>query len=277
MDKEPKVSVLMPVYKTDKTYLKEAIESILNQTFKNFELIIIDDCPSDPREDVVLSYKDNRIIYIKNYKNLGISATRNKLISLAKGEYLAIFDHDDISFPERLEKEFKFLDSHPDVGVVGAWREDIPSHKIVKVPEFDHEIKKILMEHFGIIHTVSMIRRSVLIENHIGYEEEFSPAEDYALWLKLINTTKFYNIQEVLLKYRFHENNTTFSQIDKMTKATQALQAIYRRKYPELWDNYLFDRTKTLKIRLFNIFPILWIRQKNIRQRYYFLVLFLFL
>ena len=101
----PKVSVLMPVYKTDENYLREAIESILSQTFEDFEFLILDDCPEDDREEIIKSYKDKRIKYSKNETNLGITRSRNKLIDMAKGEYLAVFDHDDISLPERFQKQ----------------------------------------------------------------------------------------------------------------------------------------------------------------------------
>ena len=101
----PKVSVLMPVYKTEETHLKEAISSILNQTIKDFEFLILDDCPEDNREKIVKSFDDKRIRYLKNEQNRGITSSRNKLFDIAKGEYLAIFDHDDISLPERLEKQ----------------------------------------------------------------------------------------------------------------------------------------------------------------------------
>ena len=108
----PKVSVLIPVYKTNVDYLKNAIGSVLNQTFKDFELVIIDDCPSDTREDVIKSFNDDRIKYQVNTENQGISKVRNKLLDLAIGEYVAIMDHDDESLPTRLEKEVEFLDKH---------------------------------------------------------------------------------------------------------------------------------------------------------------------
>ena len=100
-----KVSVLMPVYKTPEKYLRAAIESILQQTFTDFEFLILDDYPLDNRQKIVASYADKRIKYFENSQNMGISASRNKLIDMAKGEYLAVFDHDDISLPQRLEKE----------------------------------------------------------------------------------------------------------------------------------------------------------------------------
>ena len=104
-----KVSVLMPVYKTPEKYLREAIESILAQTFTDFEFLILDDCPTDKTcEAIINSYSDSRIKYQKNPENLGISGTRNKLLSMAKGEYIAVMDHDDISMPDRFENRFVF-------------------------------------------------------------------------------------------------------------------------------------------------------------------------
>lgn len=132
----PKVSVLTPVYNTNLKYLKECINSILKQTFTDFEFIILNDSPDNKElEDFILSYSDKRIKYFKNEENIGISASRNKLISLASGEYLAIFDHDDISVLNRLELEVNYLDSHPYVGVVGGWHQGIGSKScIVKRP-----------------------------------------------------------------------------------------------------------------------------------------------
>ena len=116
-----KVSVLTPIYRTDERYLREAIESVLGQTFADFEFLLLDDCPEDNREAVVRSYNDRRIVYLKNDRNLGIAASRNRLIDLAKGEYLAIFDHDDICRPERLAKQVSYLDANPECGVIGGY------------------------------------------------------------------------------------------------------------------------------------------------------------
>ena len=117
-----KVSVCMPVYNTKPEYLREAVESILNQTFKDFEFLILSDSPDNTEIDkIISSYDDKRIKYSKNTKNIGISESRNKLLKTAKGEYIAVFDHDDISLPNRLEKEVEYLDKNPDVSVVGSW------------------------------------------------------------------------------------------------------------------------------------------------------------
>lgn len=178
----PKVSVLMPVYKTPEKFLREAIESILAQTFTDFEFLILDDCPTDDREQVVKSYADKRIKYAKNAQNMGISASRNKLIDMAQGEYLAIFDHDDISLPERLEKEVSYLDTHPKCGVVSCAKKNIIGGKIDAYPENNAEITRQLFVSCCIVHSASVFRKSMLNDLNLRYETEYSPAEDYALY-----------------------------------------------------------------------------------------------
>ena len=231
----PKISVLMPVYKTPENCLREAIESVLAQTYEDFELLILDDCPDMPVEEVVTSYKDKRIHYLKNEKNLGISASRNKLIDLSKGDYLAVLDHDDVALPERFEKQASFLDAHPKVGVVGTWYETFPSKKIKKRLVVNSQIEEDLMFHCSILHPSSMIRKSVLIQNNLRYEAEFSPAEDYALWCRLIGKTKFANIPEVLQRYRDYEGNTSKAQAIKMQTATEAIWRFVRKAHPKLY------------------------------------------
>ena len=264
-----KVSVLMPVYKTNEQYLREAIESILNQTFTDFEFLILDDCPNDTRERIVKSYKDKRIKYSINDKNLGISASRNKLIEMAQSEYLAVFDHDDISYPDRLEKEVKYLDEHKDIGVVSSWTRNMPKYKIAKNPSNNYDIKLCLIKECNVPHSASMIRKSVLIDNNIRYEEEFSPAEDWALWCKLIAVTNFYNIPEPLLDYRCHELNTTKTQSDKMDKAALMIEALAKIRYPHLHMAYNLRATHIYKFTLFNKFTIIKIKQiQNLKKIY---------
>lgn len=233
-EKAPKVSVLMPVYKTPEIYLREAIESILSQTFTDFEFLIVDDCPEWPVGKIVRTYKDKRIKYMQNPKNLGISQTRNKLMNMAKGEYLAIMDHDDISLPTRFEKEVNFLDSHPDVGVVGSWYERFPNTKIKKRFVINSQIERDLMYNCSILHPSSMIRKSTILNNNISYQEKFSPAEDYALWCSLIGKTKFANIPEVLQKYRNYAQNTSKVQAKKMKEAYKKIHQMLEQKYPQL-------------------------------------------
>ena len=264
----PKISVLMPVYKTKEEYLRAAIESILNQTYQDFEFLILDDCPDNTREDIVKSYKDTRIKYAKNERNLGITGSRNKLISMAKGEYLAVMDHDDISAPTRFAKEVEVLDENPEIGVVGSNIHKIVANKDVIQPEFDEDIKIGLMMKCVINHPSSMIRKSVLIKNNIAYEEHYSPAEDYKLWCRLIGVTKFYNIQEVLLNYRDWNGSTTNRSSNKMENATLEIWSQNEINYPVWWKT--FDRVKAKKvqtIRLLNCIPFLKIVEKGRRKQ----------
>lgn len=244
---KPKVSVLMPVYKTPESYLREAVESILVQTYTNFEFLILDDCPENPVEDIIKTYHDKRIKYFKNKKNMGISLSRNKLINLSKGEYLAVMDHDDIALSERFEKEVSFLDSHPDVGVVGTWYERFPNKKIKKKFIVNSQIERDLMFNCSILHPSAMLRKSVLVQNNIQYEAKFTPAEDYALWCRLIGKTKFANIPEVLQKYRDYPNNTSKTQASKMKEASYRLHQILQKEHPDLMKQAQTIDKQTLK------------------------------
>lgn len=265
----PQVSVLTPVYNTKPQYLRECIESILNQTFKDFEFLILNDSPENKEiENIIKEYAkhDNRIKYYKNDKNLGIAQSRNRLLELAKGEYLAIFDHDDISLPDRLEKQVAYLNANPFVGVVSGWLQYIGErNKIEKRPEYDTEIKICLTDNNYIVHTASMIRKSVLIDNNIKYEEYYSPAEDYQLFARLIPITHFYNIQEPLVKYRWYKSNTTNSFAPKMNMAAEEIAFDLRNRYPYYWDFFRKNNNKTLlRLKLFGLIPLLKIKNNKV-------------
>lgn len=254
----PAVSVLMPIYKTNHAYLCEAIESILSQTYCDFEFLILNDSPDDVSLDkVIKSYDDKRIIYIKNDKNMGITPSRNKLIGMAKGDYLAVMDHDDISLPARFEKQVKYLDNNPNVGVVSCKVKLFSKCKTSRNPTKNEDIKMALFRSCSLTHPASMIRKSVLLENNIRYEKEFSPAEDYALWCRLIPFTNFYNIPEVLFRYREHDKSTTKIQSKKMTDATFAIHSFVRVNNPILYKEFLLKATHTTRIKLLGFIPFI--------------------
>lgn len=281
----PKVSVLMPVYNTNSEHLKDSIESILGQTYKDFEFLILNDCSTDENvEKTILSYSDARIVYIKNEKNLGISLSRNKLLKISKGEYLAVMDHDDISLAQRLEKQVNFLDENPAVGVVGSWSQTIPTNKINKYSMNSDKIKEELLFQCAILHPSSMIRKQVLLDNNLEYENQYSPAEDYALWCRLVSKTGFANIGEVLFKYRVHSSNTSKTQSKKMEDAKFKIWSFVKSDNQELWEAFKYKarnvisvsflgmpflriektsgRTERTVIYLFSFIPILVIKNK---------------
>ncbi len=259
----PTVSVLTPVYNTNHEHLRQCIESILNQTYTDFEFIILNDSPdNDALEKLVLSYDDARIRYVKNEKNIGISQSRNKLIELARGKYIAIFDHDDISHPTRLEKQVKFLDENPYVGVVGAWAHWFGAQDFIrKNPEYDTDIKIRLTDVCAIMHTTAIIRKSVLIENDVRYEEQYTPAEDYRLWGQLMQYTDFHNIQEVLVEYRCDKNNASHRMQTRQTIVHESIKIQICNKYPMY--RLAFERQlRRIRVRLFGKIPLIKIKNK---------------
>lgn len=232
----PKISVLMPVFDTHPEHLRESMESILAQTYRDFEFLILNDCSTEPGvEEIVKSYDDPRIVYAANTRNMGISDTRNRLLDMAKGEFLAIMDHDDISHPARLEKQAALLESRPEVGVVGCLVENMETGRVKARPADDAAIKKMLMIHCDLSHPSCMIRRSVLESAHIRYESLFSPAEDYALFARLIPVTKFAILQETLFRYRAWFGNTSHRRAREMEAAAEGVHAFMRRDNPEIW------------------------------------------
>lgn len=265
----PKVSVLVPLWNTQESFLREAIDSVLNQTYKDFELILLNDSPENTDLDrIVQSYDDARIRYYRNEKNLGISETRNKLIRLAEGDYLAVLDHDDAMLPSRLEKQVQYMEKHPKVGVVGSNAVYIPSNNVVKSPERDMEIKLALMQGCAVMHSSSMIRKSVLTENNLQYEKRFSPSEDYALWCRLIPLTQFHVIQENLIRYRLHRQNTSKVQKARMMQVTGTIHAIVQSENPNLYREFLHRATYTTRIKFFGI-PFAKIRGNEFRKTVY--------
>lgn len=204
----PKISVIMPVYNTKEEFLREAIESILSQTFKDFELIIVDDASDKFIEDIVSSYSDKRIVYHKMLKNSGAAEARNYAIKNAKGKYIAFMDSDDISSPERLEKQYSFLEKNKEIGCLGTQVRIIGKTEQNLKPEKHEEIKeKLLTSGCVFCQSSVMLRKNILENNNIFYKTKYVPAEDYALWLDLIGYTQFAILPDTLVYYRDHIDN----------------------------------------------------------------------
>jgi glycosyltransferase involved in cell wall biosynthesis len=215
----PVISVLMPVYNAE-PYLDEAIQSILSQTFTDFEFIIINDGSTDKSKQIIQSYDDQRIKYFENEKNIGLVATLNKGIDICTGKYLARMDADDISLPERLKKLHDFMENNPEVGLCGTWFETFNKSGIVAVVKYKPDDFSIRFNHLYAIHIshgTCIIRLSVLIENNLRFDPEFAHAEDYDLWSRISDHCKMANIQEVLYKVRNNEQSVSvkFNSIQK--------------------------------------------------------------
>jgi len=210
----PKVTALMSVYNGEK-YLREAVESILNQTFEDFEFIIINDGSSDSSRDKILSYKDSRIRFIENEKNLGLTKSLNRGLRIAKGKYIARIDVDDISMPGRFEKQVSFLDEHKEIALVGSWIQIInPQSGEVFVLKYDCDpviIKWTLLFKNPIAHSSAFFRKEI-IEEMGYYKEKYKYAQDFDLWFRISRRYKIANIAEVLVKYRIHDESVTKAQ-----------------------------------------------------------------
>ena len=214
----PLITVLMPVYNGEK-YLKEAIESTLNQTFKDFEFLIIDDGSTDKSAETIKSFNDNRIRLERNKTNLGLIKTLNKGLGLAKGKYIARMDCDDVSLPKRLSVQVNFMEKYPEIGVCGSWVKVIglKNEFINKYPQDNEEMRAFLLFNTPLAHPAVIIRKEVLSKYQLEYDENYKHAEDYELWSRVVEHTKITNIPKVLLHYRIHSES-----VSKKNLSTQA-------------------------------------------------------
>lgn len=214
-----KVSIILPAYNAAET-IGEAMESMISQTWTDWELIVINDGSKDQTADVIRSYKDERIRYIENEGNKGLIYTLNRGLELATGEYIARMDADDISLPTRLEKQVQYMDSHKDVVVLGTgyqmFGEGIKS-RVILLAENDKHIKDYYLTEFPFAHPTVMMRR---VEG-LHYDSHYKNAEDYRLWLDLMDTGEYHNLQEVLLHYRISPSQVTQRASASQQEATQ--------------------------------------------------------
>lgn len=235
---KPLISVVLSAYNAEK-YIYEAIESILNQTYTNFELIIINDGSSDNTEEVILSFKDPRIRYIKNKQNRGLIYSLNRGLSEAQGKYIARMDADDYSLPERFAKQVKFLEENSDYIICGGQIEafgDIKRRvgKHIK-PTTDKELKEYMFISSPFAHPTVMMRKSVLDLYNLEYDKDFKDSEDYKLWVDLSDKGLFYNLEDVLLKYRISESQITQrSNIQQQESARKVRRLYLSKRYPFL-------------------------------------------
>ncbi len=222
------ISVVMANYNTPEQYLRPAIESILKQTYTNFEFIIIDDGSTDDSLSVIESYRDNRIRLVKNEKNLGLIKSLNKGLELSTGEYIARIDSDDISLPERLAVQLAYMQEHPNVIVsgtgieyIGDW-EKKTNKKIVVTPIPERERYRVLLlfDHQpNIYHTSVMFNKSLLLQYGLRYDEDKIHAEDYKMWISCVEAADCANVPQVLARYRVHDSSVSLSKRE-IIKAT---------------------------------------------------------
>lgn len=230
----PKVTVLMSVYNGER-YLREAIDSILNQTFKDFEFLIINDGSSDRTAEILQGYNTSRIKIIKNESNIGLTKSLNKGLRIARGEYIARQDADDVSAPDRLEKEVNFLETHQDYAVVGTFvkilNEDSEVIGLLDRLTEDTQIRKFLGTDNCIAHGSTMIKKKCLL--NVGfYDESIARAQDYELWLRLSEKYSLANIPEYLYMWRKHDENIEAKHIEE--QKISVILAMVKHKIPSI-------------------------------------------
>lgn len=270
----PKISVLMPAYNVEK-YIAEAIESILCQTFTDFEFIIINDGSTDNTADIVRKYDDPRIRFIDNKQNQGLISVLNQGLDLCQGEYIARMDSDDIALPERFAKQVKYLDEHPDVVVVGAWTQLFGKlHDVCKyLPNI--KLMDLVIHGNQVAHPAAMLRTSVLRTNNIYYNSAYTHVEDYDLWTILLGYGEIHNIQEILLNYRWHDANISsvyhnLQQKNADLVRTKILNSIFSNKVSV---KTIMDMTRELNqcLWLFGFIPLIRRKQYSVAKTKYYL------
>lgn len=206
---DPKVSVLTSVYNSAE-FIRPAVESVLNQTFVDFEWIIINDASTDDSIEIIESYNDPRIKIFHNEKNLGLAASLNKGLGLCRGEYIARMDTDDVCYRNRFEQQVKFMDAHPEITIAGSWVNLTGERKgIWKTPLTHDEVKCKLLFNSAIAHPTVIMRKSEMEKYKFRYDENLRRIQDYDLWVRASEKVKLSNIPEVLLDYRIDDQAKT--------------------------------------------------------------------
>ncbi len=219
----PKISVIMPVYNCV-DYIGESVESILSQTFTDFELLIIDDHSTDGTYKYLQGLTDSRIRLIRKPQNTGYAKSLNIGLDMAKGEYIARMDGDDISLPERFAKQVFFMDNNPGVVVSGTAYKILGTDTIIKMPLTYEEAKVVSIMQVPVAHPTVIMRRSVLNKYHLLYNEELEPAEDYDLWTRILEIGRIENLRDVLLLYRRHTAQESITKYNRLIEAAISIR-----------------------------------------------------
>ncbi len=249
----PTLSIIMPVYNAE-AYLREAVESILAQSFTDFELIIVEDGSTDNSLDVINSFTDSRIQVLYNNGNQGIVYTRNRGMAAARGRYIAPFDADDIAHPEKFTKQIQFLEENPGYGLLGTWAKLIDKNgkrlrKKWKVNAPPERIPPILLFRNYFVQSSVVLRREAIPPG--GYEKGFDAVEDYRMWTQIASKWKVWNYPEYLVKYRIHEQGISIREANTINGKDDL---VYQTQYKNLDINLSEDQCRLLHfIRKSNI------------------------
>jgi glycosyltransferase involved in cell wall biosynthesis len=235
---QPKISVVFPVGNRE-AYLSEAIESVLAQSFGDFEFLIIEDGVQSPVESLIRSYRDERIRIITFPMNLGISTARNAGLNVASAPYIALMDSDDVALPERFGRQYAWMESHPELTVCGSNAIKLFSDGQrfpMRYPESDGQIKSRLFFVDGaILNPTSMFRTEFVRTNGVQYDANYPRDQDHRFFVEMMRKgAQFYGLQEELLLYRRHKGNATSSRDGVDEEKTTIREILVPLFFPEL-------------------------------------------
>lgn len=217
MPKTPRVTVLLCAYNAA-PFLKPAVESILAQTWRDFEVLIIDDASTDETPQILASYNDPRIRLLRNEQNLGLTPSLNRGLREARGEWIARQDADDLSASDRLERQLAFLDANPSVALVGSQMRAINAagrqQGVRDVPLSSESVHWSLLLANPIIHTAATFRRDIFRDDLSGYDERFTSCQDYELWARAAGKHRLCSLPERLVSYRMHAASISASRVE---------------------------------------------------------------
>ncbi len=275
MKKDPFVSIIMPAYNASKT-IKEAINSILAQTFVKFELIIVDDGSKDATATIIEQYRDPRIRYYRNERNMGLVNTLNRAISLCTGDYVARMDSDDISLPQRIEKQVIFMEAHMDCVICGTFAKAFIENndgkkntkRVLRYEVNDTDIKKELVFECCFAHPSVMFRRSVFLLTETRYHNDYLNSEDYKYWIDLMEFGEYHNIPEFLLLYRLSPSQMSAASDITLRNSSRCRMEYIRKVYGEK----VYD---TIRNTPLSILLIKKIKSFGIENKYLYKLLYL--
>lgn len=237
---KPKITVFMAAYNAS-AYIEDSIASILNQTFGDFELLIVNDGSTDHSVEIIESFTDKRIRLIHNGENRGLVFTRNQLLKEARGTYIAILDSDDISFPDRLQFQYDFMTGHPQIALCGGHALLIDEHGVGLddkfIVPFHEQLNMVLLFQNPFINSATIFKSAVLKELN-GYRE-YAPAEDFELFFRISEKYQIANIDKVLIKYRIHHSNTSSVQAEKLHESELKIITDMQRSLGMPYDEHL--------------------------------------
>lgn len=298
----PLISVIMPVYNCE-PYVGDAVQSILRQTFEDFELIIIDDASTDRTLQIIKDIHDERITIIEKPQNTGYTNSLNLGLQLARGKYIARMDGDDVSLPERFKKQVDFFQTNPEIVLCGSWIETLDGKRLIRLPVRHDEIGIAFLEINPFAHSAVMFKKEIMEENGLSYHSDLEPAEDYALWIEFFKLGQVANLPEVLVRYREFAQQVSVLRKDTQENNSQKirnnlLKMLYGGKLPSInvlnqpafkngfpeenkktFESFLFELSKVEKLneeqKFFDrqLFKNFCARKKHVFIKNYFLKL----